>query len=91
MSDDLSAQEMVNAQLHGEDGFITNEGDFVDRAEAFEIAKNAGQLAKHKLAEPEANKDFYGTSRPSLDSGIVENYGALSASGKRKLRESRLA
>lgn len=63
--------------LRGEDGFITDTGRFVDRAEAFEIARQQDQIAHSDLADPETNKAFYQTEQPSLDSGMMEGYAPL--------------
>lgn len=63
--------------LRGEDGFVTDTGRFIDRAEAFQIASNAGQIAAHELADPQKNMDFFKTDKPSLDSGLIESYAPL--------------
>jgi len=63
--------------LQGEDGFVTDQGRFVDRAEAFRIASHARQMGNHELADPQANMAFYKTNEPSLDSGLIESYATL--------------
>src|SRR5574337_728269 len=63
--------------LRGEDGFITDQGRFVDRAEAFQIASLSGQMGAHELADPQKNMDFFQKDKPSLDSGLIESYATL--------------
>jgi len=75
----LPADQVATAMLDGEDGFLTTDGRFVDRAEAFEIAQASRQISSVQgLDDPEKNKAFYGTEKPSLDSGIVESYAPMS-------------
>lgn len=69
---------LADQLMDGEYGFVTTEGRFVTRTEAFKIAAAAGQIQHSELADPAKNMDFYGTPRPSLDSGmIVEHYAPL--------------
>lgn len=72
---DLSSDDKARMLLAAEDGFLTDEGDFVDRHEAFALAANAKQLIKHEYSDPAKNMAFFNTDKPSLDSGLVqENY-----------------
>lgn len=73
-SPDMEGQDVAKWLLTAEDGFVTTTGRFVDREEAFEIARSAAQIVNNDLVDPEKNKAFYGTQKPSLDSGIVEYY-----------------
>jgi hypothetical protein len=73
----MDPHTVADMLLRGEDGFITTEGRFVDRAEAFEIASQAAQMGTHELANPEKNMAFFDTSKPSLDSGLIESYAPL--------------
>ena len=70
--------QMVSAiALDAEDGFVTDTGRFVTRAEGFRIAKQAEQIAQPELADPDYNKQFYNTPQPSLDSGMIREYAVL--------------
>ena len=61
-----------------DDGYVTDTGRFLNREEAFWLALTSGQ-ANGELADPKRNINFYGTTRPRLESGIVENFAMLRA------------
>jgi prophage tail gpP-like protein len=77
MMPDVASGTVAQMILDGMDGFVTDAGRFVDRAEAFRIAAQARQMSDHEYADPEKNKAFYGTEEPSLDSGLIEHYAAF--------------
>lgn len=75
---DLPADKKAEMLLISVDGFITDDGEFLDRSAAFEVAAKANQLINHEYSDPEKNKAFFQTDKPSLDSGLVaENYAPL--------------
>ncbi len=81
----LAVDEKTKADYmtNHEDGFVTSSGRFVDREEAFHIAKHnqqikaAAQTAGLDLSDENVNRDFYQQDRPRLDSGMVESYAPL--------------
>jgi hypothetical protein len=76
--------ELADLLIDGsEDGFVTDEGRFVTREEAFVIAQKNKQMISHPCADnPEYNKDFYGTKEPSLDSGLIREWAEFTHVGK---------
>jgi hypothetical protein len=73
----LDPAALAKQFLSAEYGFITNEGRFVTRAEAFQIATAARQIFKNDLAVPELNQKFFQTVEPILDSSMLEDYASL--------------
>lgn len=73
----IDAETIAGMIMNGEDGFVTDQGRFVDRAEAFQVAAYSGQMGSHELSDPEKNMEFYKTAKPSLDSGLIESYAPL--------------
>lgn len=74
----LSGTEKERILMDKVDGFLTNTARFVFREEAFEIAKAAGQMIQHELADdPWRNMDVYGGDKPRLDSGLIKNYAPM--------------
>ena len=65
--------------LTGEDGYILDDGQFIARDDAFPVALAAGQIAQtdQHLDDPDANMRFYGKDKPTLDSGMIESYAAV--------------
>lgn len=45
------AEEGYPTPIRGKQGFVTDEGTFVDRAEAFKIALAAGQIPQERAAK----------------------------------------
>lgn len=72
-NESLTAEDRSRMALDGEDGFLDTEGNFLTREEAFELASRQHQISHPTLADPEANKEFYGGDKPRLDSGILES------------------
>lgn len=73
----IDPKQIVSMLTHTEDGFVTDTGRFVDRIEGYAIAKAAGQLKDVPQSDPEKNMEFYGTPKPSLDSGLIESYAPM--------------
>lgn len=73
----IDPKQIVSMLVSAVDGFITDTGRFVDRNEAFELASASRQLKDVAQANPAANMDFYGTPKPSLDSGLIESYAPM--------------
>ena len=71
----VESSTIARMLMDAEDGFVTDTGRFVTRSEAFDIAREQGQINHAELSDPEANKEFYQSDEPSLDSGLIgENY-----------------
>ncbi len=69
----IDPADLADVLLACQDGFVTDTGRYVTRDEAFVIANAANQIkpSELNLHDPEKNKDFYQTDKPSLDSGMV--------------------
>jgi hypothetical protein len=74
----LDPDKIPGMLLGGEDGFVTQEGRFVTRAEGFVIATTEHQVIQDEFADPNTNMIFYGTPEPSLDSGMIKAYAEFS-------------
>jgi len=74
---DVDPAKAAQLLLNGVDGFVTDTGRFIDRSEAFQVAAKSRQMSDHEYADPEKNKAFYGTDKPSLDSGLIEHWAEL--------------
>jgi hypothetical protein len=59
-----------------EDGFMTTQQRFVDRMEAFLIAKAGGQLTE-TAADDKRNLSLFGMAEPPLNSSMIESWGTI--------------
>lgn len=86
----LTGAQKVDMMANIEDGFMTTEGRFVSREEAFQIAQHHKQMIDHPYAnDPEANKAFYQGAQPKLDSGLLKEYAPMTRVGRVLLETQR--
>ena len=70
----LTPSEKTRLYLSALDGFLTSDGVFVDRQEAYELARNHSQIIE-PFCDPFLAVTHCGHEPPTLDSGwVMDNY-----------------
>ncbi len=67
----VEAETKAKMMARAEFGFLTTEGRFISREEAFKVASAAQQLIENELVDPANNMKYFNSVEPRLESSML--------------------